>query len=165
MAGSVNRVILVGNLGRDPEIRDGGHSGKVASLSLATSETWKDKNGDRKERTEWNRVSVFGDKLVDNIGRYCSKGDMLYVEGTLRTRKWTNKQGQDQYTTEVVVSGYGGTVKFLSPPKGDGQSQSRRPTEGGRDPFASEKANAPKDNWRDGGPSLEDEIPFLPEFR
>jgi single-strand DNA-binding protein len=155
MAGSVNKVILIGNLGRDPEIRDGGHSGKIANLSLATSETWKDKSGERKERTEWNRVSVFGDKLVDNIGRYCSKGDMIYVEGTLRTRKWTNKQGQDQYTTEVIVSGYNGSVTFLSPPKGGGQSQPQS-----RENFSREKS-APRDDWRDdGGPPLNDEIPF-----
>ena len=160
MAGSVNKVILIGNVGKDPEVRSGGHSGNVANISLATSESWKDKNsGERKEKTEWHRVVVFG-KLADLVQQYVSKGDKLYIEGKLQTRKWTDNNGQDKYSTEVVVSGFDGNMTFLSQRGAGGPSPSRRPTEGGRDPFASEKANAPKDNWRDSGPPLDDEIPF-----
>ena len=111
MAGSVNKVILVGNVGNDPEIRTFGNGGKVANFSLATSENWRDKqSGERKEKTEWHRVAVFNDGLVGVIERYVKKGSKLYVEGKLQTRKWTDNSGQEKYTTEIVLQGYGGTL-------------------------------------------------------
>ena len=114
MAGSVNKVILVGNVGNDPEIRTFGNGGKVANFSLATSENWRDKqSGERKEKTEWHRVAVFNDGLVGVIERYVKKGSKLYIEGKLQTRKWTDNSGQDKYTTEVVLQGYGGNLTML----------------------------------------------------
>ena len=109
MAGSVNKVILVGNIGRDPEIRSTQDGMRIANLSLATSETWRDKSsGERKEKTEWHRVAVFNDRLVDVIEKYVKKGAKLYIEGQLQTRKWTDKDGQDRYTTEVVLGRFNG---------------------------------------------------------
>ena len=114
MAGSVNKVILIGNLGQDPEIRSFGNGGQVANFSLATSETWKDKNtGERREKTEWHRVAVFGDGLVRVVQNYVKKGSKLYIEGKLETRKWQDKDGNDRYTTEVRVSGPGSTLTML----------------------------------------------------
>ena len=114
MAGSVNKVILIGNLGQDPEIRSFGNGGQVANFSLATSETWKDKNtGERREKTEWHRVAVFGDGLVRVVQNYVKKGSKLYIEGKLETRKWQDKDGNDRYTTEVKVAGLGGTLTML----------------------------------------------------
>ena len=119
MAGSVNKVILVGNVGNDPEIRTFGNGGKVANLSLATSENWRDKqSGEKKEKTEWHRIAVFNDGLVGVIERYVKKGSKLYIEGKLQTRKWTDNNGQDKYTTEIVLQGYGGTLTML-----DGRDQ------------------------------------------
>jgi single-strand DNA-binding protein len=113
MAGSVNKVIIVGNVGKDPEIRSFPNGGRVASFSVATSEGWKDKNsGERKERTEWHRVSVMNDALVGIIERYVKKGSKLYIEGKLETRKY-QKNGQDAYTTEVVIRPYGGEITLL----------------------------------------------------
>jgi len=114
MAGSVNKVILVGNLGNDPEIRTFGNGGKVANFSLATSETWRDKqSGERKEKTEWHRVAVFGEGLVGVIERYVKKGSKLYIEGKLQTRKWQDRDGNDKYTTEIVLQGPGTTLTML----------------------------------------------------
>ena len=104
MAGSVNKVILVGNLGRDPEIRTLQDGTKVANLSVATSETWRDRDsGERRERTEWHRVVIFNDRLADVAEKYLRKGSKVYLEGQLQTRKWTGQDGQDRYTTEVVL--------------------------------------------------------------
>ena len=104
MAGSVNKVILVGNLGRDPEIRSMPNGDRIANFSLATSETWRDKSsGERKEKTEWHRVSVFNDNIVKVVENYVKKGSTVYVEGSLQTRKWTDKDGVDKYTTEIVA--------------------------------------------------------------
>ena len=104
MAGSVNKVILIGNLGRDPEIRSTNDGTRVANMSVATSESWKDKaSGERKERTEWHRVVVFNDRLVEIIEKYLKKGSKVYLEGALQTRKWTDKDDQERYTTEVVL--------------------------------------------------------------
>ena len=115
MAGSVNKVILVGNVGQDPEVRQFQNGGQVASFSLATSETWKDKNtGERKEKTEWHRVSVFSEGLVRVVQNYIKKGSKLYIEGQLETRKWQDKDGQDRYTTEVVLRGFDGTLTMIS---------------------------------------------------
>src|SRR6478672_12600327 len=105
MAGSVNKVILVGNLGRDPEIRSTQDGTRVATLNLATSETWRDRaSGERKERTEWHRVAIFNDRLVELAEKYLRKGSKIYIEGQLQTRKWQDQQGQDRYTTEVIAN-------------------------------------------------------------
>src|SRR5258706_10463240 len=102
MAGSVNKVILVGNLGRDPEVRSTQDGAKVANLSLATSESWKDKNsGERRERTEWHRVAIFNERLVDVAEKYLKNGSKIYIEGQLQTRKWTDQSGAERYTTEI----------------------------------------------------------------
>ena len=114
MAGSVNKVILVGNLGRDPEIRSTQDGTKVANLSLATSETWRDRNsGERRERTEWHRVVIFNDKLCEVAEKYLRKGSKIYIEGQLQTRKWTDKEGQERYTTEVVLQRFRGELTML----------------------------------------------------
>ncbi|MBL8628395.1 MAG: single-stranded DNA-binding protein [Rhodospirillaceae bacterium] len=119
MAGSVNKVILIGNLGKDPEVRTMQNGNKVANLTLATSENWRDKaSGERKEKTEWHRVVIFGN-LADIAEKYLKKGSKVYVSGSLQTRKWQNKDGQDQYTTEVVLQGYGGELTMLDS-KGSG---------------------------------------------
>lgn len=120
MAGSVNKVILVGNLGRDPEVRFGPDGAKIVSLSVATSESWKDKNsGERKDRTEWHRVVVFNDRLADIAEKYLRKGSKVYLEGQLQTRKWTDQQGQERYTTEVMLARYRGEMTLLDG-KGEG---------------------------------------------
>ncbi len=113
MSGSVNKVILIGNVGKDPEIRTFGNGGKVANFSIATSENWKDKQGQRQEKTEWHNIAVFNDGLVGVIERYVKKGSKLYIEGKLQTRKWQDRDGNDKYTTEVVLQGYGGTLTML----------------------------------------------------
>jgi len=121
MAGSVNKVIVLGNLGRDPEVRHAQNGDKIVSLSIATSESWKDKmSGERKEKTEWHRVVVFNPNLADIAERYLKKGSKVYVEGSLQTRKWTNKDGQDQYTTEIVLSRFKGELTLLDGRDGGG---------------------------------------------
>ena len=115
MAGSVNKTIIIGHLGKDPEIRSFQNGGKVASFSVATSESWKDKaSGEKKERTEWHRVSVMNDNLVGIVERYIKKGDKLYIEGQLETRKWTNKEGVEVYTTEIVLRPFRGEITMLT---------------------------------------------------
>jgi len=114
MAGSVNKVTLIGNLGRDPEIRTTQDGTKVANLSVATSEQWRDKNsGERREKTEWHRVVVFNDRLVDVIEKYLKKGATIYLEGALQTRKWTDQSGAEKYTTEIVLQKYRGELTML----------------------------------------------------
>src|ERR1700733_14404998 len=120
MAGSVNKVILVGNLGKDPEIRTLSSGDRVANLSLATSETWRDKgSGERKEKTEWHRVVIFNDNLVKVAENYLKKGSKVYVEGTLQTRKWTDQSGAEKYSTEVVLQKFRGELTMLDG-KGEG---------------------------------------------
>jgi single-strand DNA-binding protein len=115
MAGSVNKVILVGNLGKDPEVRNTQSGGKVVNLTLATSENWNDKaTGERKEKTEWHRIVIFNERIGENVERYLKKGAKIYVEGALQTRKWTDQSGQEKYTTEVVVDRFKGELTFLS---------------------------------------------------
>lgn len=128
MAGSVNKVILVGNLGKDPECRTMQNGGKVANLSLATSENWKDKaTGEKKEKTEWHRVVAFG-PLADIAEKYLKKGSKVYVSGQLQTRKWADKDGADKYSTEVVLQGHGGELTMLDAPKrGEAQDDDRPP--------------------------------------
>lgn len=114
MAGSVNKVILVGNLGRDPEIRSMQNGGRVANLSLATSENWKDRNsGERRERTEWHRVVIFNENLVRLCESYLRKGSKVYLEGSIETRKWQDQGGQERYTTEIVLRPYRGELTML----------------------------------------------------
>ncbi|HWD57947.1 MAG TPA: single-stranded DNA-binding protein [Stellaceae bacterium] len=114
MAGSINKVILVGNLGRDPEIRSTNDGTRIANLALATSESWRDRNsGERKERTEWHRVVIFNERLVEVVEKYVKKGSKLYIEGALQTRKWTDNQGQERYSTEVVLQRFRGELTML----------------------------------------------------
>src|ERR1700746_2801408 len=121
MAGSVNKVILVGNLGRDPEIRSTNDGTRIANLNLATSESWRDKNtGERKERTEWHRVVIFNERLVDVVEKYVKKGSKLYVEGALQTRKWTDNTGAEKYSTEVVLQRFRGELTMLDGRGGGG---------------------------------------------
>lgn len=119
MSGSLNKVTLIGNLGRDPEIRSMQDGTRVANLNLATTESWKDKNsGERKSRTDWHKIVIFNDGLVRIIDAFCRKGSKLYIEGQLQTRKWTDQSGAEKYTTEVVLQKFGGTVVLLDPKKG-----------------------------------------------
>ena len=114
MAGSLNKVMLIGNLGRDPEVRSFQNGGKVCNLRIATSETWKDKNtGERREKTEWHSVAIFQEGLVRVAEQYLKKGSTVYIEGKLQTRKWQDQSGNDRYSTEVVLQGYGGVMTML----------------------------------------------------
>ena len=121
MAGSLNKVMLIGNLGADPEIRSFQNGGKVANLRIATSESWKDKaTGERKEKTEWHTVAIFSEGLVSVVERYLKKGSKVFVEGKLQTRKWQDQNGQDRYSTEIVIQGLGGTLTMLDGAAGGG---------------------------------------------
>lgn len=123
MAGSINKVILVGNLGRDPEIRSTQDGREIANLAIATSESWKDKNtGERKEKTEWHRVVIFSEGLVNVVRNYLKKGSKVYIEGSLQTHKWTDKDGQEKYSTEVVLQGFNSNLTMLDGKKSDSQS-------------------------------------------
>jgi single-strand DNA-binding protein len=162
MAGSVNKVILVGNLGRDPEIRATQDGREIANLAVATSESWKDRNtGERKERTEWHRVVIFNDGLVNVAKNYLHKGSKVYIEGQLQTRKWTDKDGAEKYSTEVVLQGYGGSLTML-----DGAGGGKR--ESGSFDDAGSSGGYSSAPARSGGgqrqsspvPELDDEIPF-----
>ncbi len=153
MAGSVNKVILVGNLGRDPEIRTTNDGTKVANLSLATSESWRDRNsGERRERTEWHRVVIFNDRLVDVVEKYLNKGSKIYIEGQLQTRKWTDRDGQERYTTEVVLQRFRGELTMLDSRGGGGDFGG-----GGGQDFGGGGGGAPSGG---GAGDLDDDIPF-----
>lgn len=133
MAGSLNKVMLIGNLGADPEIRSFNNGGKVANLRIATSETWKDRQtGERKERTEWHTVAIFSEGLVSVVERYLKKGSKVFVEGKLQTRKWQDQNGQDRYSTEIVIQGLGGTLTMLDGAAGGGGSGGSMGGGGGR---------------------------------
>src|SRR5205809_8097913 len=124
MAGSVNKVILVGNLGRDPEIRSTQDGTRIANLNLATSESWRDRvSGERKERTEWHRVVIFNERLVEIAEKYLKKGSKIYVEGALQTRKWTDNAGVEKYSTEVVLQRFRGELTMLDPARGSGGTE------------------------------------------
>lgn len=132
MAGSLNKVMLIGNLGQDPEIRSFQNGGRVANLRIATSETWKDRNtGERQERTEWHTVAIFSDGLVGVVERYLRKGSKVFVEGQLQTRKWQDQSGNDRYSTEVVIRGLGGTLTMLDGASGGGGGGGQRGGGGG----------------------------------
>ena len=148
MAGSVNKVILVGNLGKDPEVRTFQNGGSVCSFSVATSETWKDRNtGERREKTEWHNVSIFSEGLIKVAQQYLKKGSKVYLEGQLETRKWQDKEGKDRYTTEVVLRNFSSQMVML-----DGRR------DGGSGDFGGGRDAVPAS----GGQSfeLDDEIPF-----
>lgn len=126
MSGSVNKVILIGNVGADPEIRRTQDGRPIANLRIATSESWRDRNtGERKEKSEWHSVVVFNEGICKVVEQYVKKGSKLYVEGQLATRKWTDQTGNDRYSTEIVLQGFNSTLTLLDTPKGDGRQQSR----------------------------------------
>jgi len=157
MAGSVNKVILVGNLGRDPEIRTTQDGREVANFTLATSESWKDRNtGERKEKTEWHRVVVFSEGLVGVIKNYLKKGAKVYVEGQLQTRKWTDQSGVEKYSTEVVLQGFGSQLTMLDSRNREGSNDNASYNQSQSAPAASAAAPAKQP----AGELLDDEIPF-----
>lgn len=148
MSGSVNRVILVGNLGSDPEVRTLPNGNKVANLTVATSENWRDKNtGERREKTEWHRCSIFGDGLVRVAEQYLRKGSKVYLDGSLQTRKWTDQSGQDKYSTEIVLQGFNSSLVMLDGKADDKPRETQRPA-----------AVLPSAPAFEGG--LDDDIPF-----
>jgi single-strand DNA-binding protein len=154
MAGSVNKVILIGNLGADPEIKSFQNGGKIANIRIATSEQWKDRmTGERKERTEWHNVVINGEGLVGVVERYLKKGSKVYIEGSLRTRKWQDRDGNDKYTTEVVIAGLGGTLTMLDGAPGGGSGGSR--SGGGEDSWGSGggSSGGSGGGWNQGGGS------------
>jgi single-strand DNA-binding protein len=161
MAGSVNKVILIGNLGRDPEIRSTQDGMRIANLSVATSETWRDKaSGERKERTEWHRVVVFNDKLVEVIEKYLKKGAKVYLEGALQTRKWTDNSGQERYTTEVVLQRYRGELTMLDTRGGGGGGGYADDAPAEEFATAGAGASPSRSERRPPVQDLDDEIPF-----
>jgi single-strand DNA-binding protein len=166
MAGSVNKVILIGNLGKDPEVRSMQNGGKVVNLSIATSESWRDKNsGERQEKTEWHRVVIFNEKLGEVAEKYLKKGAKVYVEGALQTRKWTDNSGAEKYSTEVVLQRFRGELTMLDGGKGGGMGGG-----GGGDDFGGDDYGAPSGGGggRSGGGGagrkpagpIDDDIPF-----
>ncbi len=169
MAGSVNKVIIVGNLGADPEVKSFQNGGKVCNLRIATSESWKDKNtGEKQERTEWHSVAIFSEGLAGVAERFLRKGSKVYIEGQLRTRKWQDAQGQDRYSTEVVLQGPGATLTMLDGAPGSGGGGGGSLGGGARS-----SGGASGGGWNQGGgggaPSggaggfaddLDDDIPF-----
>ena len=172
MAGSVNKVILVGNLGRDPEVRSFQNGGKVVNLRIATSETWRDKaTGERKERTEWHSVAIFNENIAKIAEQYLRKGSKVYVEGQLETRKWQDQSGADRYSTEVVLRPYTGSLTLLDGREGGGggggDERGGYPEdrgygdERGGSGGGSGGGNAPRSGGGGGGRTdLDDEIPF-----
>ncbi|NUH64086.1 single-stranded DNA-binding protein [Sulfitobacter sp. S0837] len=173
MAGSVNKVILIGNLGRDPEVRSFQNGGKVCNLRIATSETWKDRNtGERREKTEWHSVAIFQEGLVRVAEQYLKKGSKVYIEGQLQTRKWQDQSGADRYSTEVVLQGFGGTLTMLDGPGGGsgggGGGQGGYGGGGGGNDYGGGYDSGPSSqggggNYGGGGGGsrdLDDEIPF-----
>ncbi|MBU2033367.1 MAG: single-stranded DNA-binding protein [Alphaproteobacteria bacterium] len=179
MAGSLNKVMLIGNLGQDPEIRSFQNGGKVANLRIATSEQWKDKNtGERQERTEWHTVAIFSEGLVNVVERFLKKGSKVFVEGKLQTRKWQDQNGQDRYSTEIVLRGFDGTLTMLDGPGGgsgsgsggggggqrSGYGQGGGQSSGGGDNWGGGSGGSSGGGGGSGGGSnyddLDDDIPF-----
>ena len=170
MAGSVNKVILIANLGRDPEVRSFSSGGKVCNLRIATSETWKDRNtGERKERVEWHSIAIHAEGLVGIAEKYLRKGSKVYVEGQLETRKWQDQSGQDRYTTEVVLRPYNGTLTLLDGRRdgdGGGSCGDYGGEQGGGSSGNSGSGSGYGSGGRpSGGEDLSDEIPFIMEWR
>ncbi len=185
MAGSVNKVILVGNLGKDPEVRNAQNGTKIVNFTLATSESWNDKgSGERREKTEWHRVVVFNERIADVVERYCRKGKKVYVEGSLQTRKWTDQSGQEKYTTEVVIDRFRGDLTLLDSGRGGGEEAGGEggyggssgsyggvapkavggPRGGARAPSGGQGggggSGGGSGGWEPAGGDLDDEIPF-----
>ncbi len=159
MAGSVNKVILIGNLGKDPEVRSFQSGGKVVSFTLATSENWNDRtSGERKEKTEWHNVVIKNDKLGELAEKYLKKGSKVYLEGKVETRKWTDQSGQDKYTTEIIIPPFRGELTFLSGREDGGSGGSYQPRERTAAPA---KSGGGSPSWEPNkGGDLDDEIPF-----
>ena len=175
MAGSLNKVMLIGNLGADPEIRSFQNGGRVANLRIATTENWKDRNtGERQERTEWHTVAIFSEGLVVVVERYLKKGSKVFVEGQLQTRKWQDQSGNDRYSTEVVIRGLGGTLTMLDSAGGGGGGGGRGGSGGsyGGGNGGNGGSGGGGGGWNQGGGSggsqgggsnyddLDDDIPF-----
>ncbi|WP_342629103.1 single-stranded DNA-binding protein [Nguyenibacter vanlangensis] len=187
MAGSVNKVILVGNLGKDPEVRNSQNGAKIVSLTLATSDTWNDRaSGERRERTEWHRVVIFNERIADVAERFLRKGRKIYLEGSLQTRKWTDQSGQERYTTEVVVDRFRGDLVLLDSNRGGESGDDAGGGYGGGNTGGGYSSSAPRQigggggrggnaggpggntggntgGWdapHGGGSDLDDEIPF-----
>lgn len=165
MAGSVNKVILIGNLGKDPEVRNTQDGTKIVNLTLATSETWNDRaSGERKERTEWHRVVIFNEKLAEVAQKFIRKGSKVYVEGQLATRKWTDQSGQERYTTEVVIPRFGGALTMLDGRSGGGEAGAGGGIDDGMDsgpmPSSSGSGGGGRPAAPRGGKDLDDDIPF-----
>ncbi len=184
MAGSVNKVILIGNLGADPEVKSFQNGGQIATLRIATSESWKDRaTGERKERTEWHSIVIQSEGLVGVVERFLRKGSKIYIEGQLRTRKWQDQNGNDRYSTEVVVGGMHGVLTMLDGANSGGEGQGGRQQRGngqregndrggqrtggdwGRQSGDKEVYNSGRGGWQDGagggfGDDLDDDIPF-----
>ncbi len=165
MAGSVNKVILVGNVGKDPEVRNGQDGSKIVNFSLATSETWNDKaSGERKERTEWHRVVVFNDRIGDVVEKYVRKGTKVYIEGAVQTRKWTDQSGVEKYTTEIVIGRFKGELTLLdSRQGGEGAGEGGGFTPRERTPAkpaAARGGAGPSWDATKGRSDLDDDIPF-----
>jgi single-strand DNA-binding protein len=163
MAGGVNKVILVGNLGKDPEVKSFANGGKIANFTIATSESWKDRaTGERKERTEWHNIKIDNENLIRVVEQYLRKGSKVYVEGQLQTRKWQDRDGNDRYTTEVVVGRFKGELELLDRREGGGGA-----SHGGGDDYGSAAARAPASGGMGGGgksssfdEDMDDDVPF-----
>ena len=152
MAGSVNKVILIGNLGADPEVRQFQNGGQVCNLRIATSDTWKDKNtGERKEKTEWHRVVIFNEGLVNVVQQYLKKGAQVYIEGQIQTTKYTDNNGQEKYSTQVILQGYNSTLTMLG-----GSTGSNKIDDGSMN---QDSSSLPSDN-NVSSSDLDDEVPF-----
>ena len=183
MAGSVNKVILVGNLGKDPEVRNGQNGGKIVTFTLATSETWNDKgSGERREKTEWHRVVVFNERIGDIAERFLKKGRKVYLEGSLQTRKWTDQSGAEKFTTEVVIDRFRGELTLIDSNRGGdeaggggdygasggagggsyggGSRQSGGARGGGNRGGQGGGQGGGSSGWEPSGSDLDDEIPF-----
>ncbi|NTZ41524.1 single-stranded DNA-binding protein [Altererythrobacter sp. SALINAS58] len=182
MAGSLNKVMLIGNLGADPEVKSFQNGGKVCNLRIATSENWKDKNGERQEKTEWHTVAIFSEGLVGVAERFLRKGSKVFVEGKLQTRKWQDQSGNDRYSTEIVLRGFDGTLTMLDGPGGQGGGQGGGGQGGGQSggwnsgggQGGGQNGGSSSGGWNQGGGSsggspsgggsnyddLDDDIPF-----
>jgi single-strand DNA-binding protein len=158
MAGSVNKVIIVGNLGKDPEIRTLNSGDRVANLRIATSESWRDKSsGERKEKTEWHQVVIFNENLVKVAENYLHKGSTVYIEGSLQTRKWTDQQGVEKYSTEIVLQKFRGELTMLGGRGGGADSSAGEDSSGGYQSGSQAKSSGPRESF---SADLDDEIPF-----
>lgn len=157
----VNKVILIGNLGKDPEVRHTQDGKAIVTLSLATSETWRDKSsGERKEKTEWHKIVIFNEGIAKVAEQYLKKGSTIYIEGSLQTRKWTDKDGLEKYSTEIVLQNYGGALTMLGG-KQDDAGNDERPARKSVSALESQRPSATSGRLVD----LDDEVPFMAEFR